>query len=68
MRDSLNQWIWETQRTYNIFKRMSVNDLKLLSKQAGLDLNHYKTKSMMAKGLVMTLTRGMIPVDFGSWK
>lgn len=62
--DNLDQWIKETQHTYNIFKRMSIGDLKLLSKQAGLDLNYYKTKSLMAKGLVMTLTRCAIPIDF----
>lgn len=60
-------WIAQTRITYNIFKSMPLKDLEYLRDLGGLDPNHYKSKSLIAKGLMVKLG-GFLPVEFDTWK
>jgi len=63
----LKTWIYDTKRAYNIFKKMPARNLYHLGMVSGLDMSHYKTKSLMAKGLMIKLGT-ILPVQFSSWK
>jgi len=64
----VREWIDETKKAYNALKRIPMKDLKIIGNQAGLHMGHYKTKKMIAKGLMIRLTSGMIPIEFNTWK
>jgi hypothetical protein len=61
------KWIDSTKTAYNIFKSMPLKDLKRLGDLSGLDMNHYKTKSLLAKGIMIRLG-AILPVEFDKWK
>jgi hypothetical protein len=61
------KWIDSTKTAYNILKSMSLKDLQRLGKLGGLDMTHYKTKSLIAKGLMIRLG-AVLPVEFDKWK
>lgn len=60
-------WIDETRRAYNILKTMPKTSLKVLANLGGLDLNHYTTKSLLAKGLMIKLGT-VLPIEMKKWK
>jgi len=64
----VTKWIAETKQNYNMLKSLSLKNLTLLGKQAGLDMTYYTTKSKISKGLIIRLTSGMLPIEFNNWK
>jgi hypothetical protein len=64
----LTDWISETKKCYRVLKKMPIEDLKTLAKMGGLDLDHYKTKTILAKGMMVRLSNGMLPTEMSKWK
>ena len=60
-------WINKTKKQYNIIKSLKIEHLKTLIDLAELEPRVYKTKSMMAKGLMMKLG-GVLPIELQNWK
>ena len=63
----VQEWIAKARKAYLILKRIPLKDLQVLGDQGGLDMNHYKTKMMISKGLMIRLG-SCLPVEFDKWR
>jgi hypothetical protein len=66
--NSIKDWETKTKRVYNMFKNMPKEQLYFLGNFAGLDLNYYKNKSMLAKALTSELSWSCTPINMKEWK
>jgi len=61
------EWINKTKKAYTVLKSMELKDLQRLGDIGGLDMSHYTTKSLLAKGLLIQLGACM-PNEGDTWK
>ena len=63
---NVKEWVKETKKVYNNFKNMPLKQLKPICQLAGMDMTHYTTRSLMAKGLIMALG-SVTPIEMEKW-
>jgi len=61
--EQVQQWENDTKRLFNILMKQKKKDLVHVGAMAGLDMSYYKTKNLIAKGLMIRLC-SPLPISF----
>ena len=67
MNKELKDWIAANKRIYNILKKLPKKQLYDIAKYSGLDMDYYKTKSSVSKGILCRLG-SVLPIEMKGWK
>ena len=68
MYKDIKEWVGETHCIFLTLKGLNLRDLKRMGRYAGLDIDNYKTKAMIAKGLMIIMNSSGMPNASKDWK
>ena len=65
---ALKTWISDTKSLFRILKSLPMKKLLVIGNLAGLNLAYYNRKTLLCKGLMLSICHGQVPNEMSKWK